>query len=197
MQTFQASVPLALALTCLASPVHAAEGRTANDALAAAERMSSCSDCDFDFASTLPLQSAQRGLVTVGVGDPAGGGYVMIMAYTGSRWGLLWEGNGSTRNVETLPGRIAICMDAGGWTNVRSGPGLSYRRVGKVGSPTIKKAFAVRLTSEVGRKEGVAWYRISYNGRPAWVQNLRTLSAWRGSAASVCADWRDYWAKQR
>jgi len=174
-------------------PASAAQDRTAEDALAVAERMSDCLRCEFDFATTRPEESARRGLVTIGVSDPRGGGAVMIMAYTGSAWGVLWEGNGSTRNVESLPGRVAICMNPGGWTNIRQGPGLNYRRVGKVSTPTIKKVFEARLTNEVGRVEGVAWYRISFNGRPAWVQNMRTLNSPRYSAAKSCSIWREYW----
>ena len=174
-------------------PASAVQDRTAEDALAVAERKADCPGCEFDFASTRPLESARRGLVTIGVSDPRGGGAAMIMAYTGSAWGVLWEGNGSTRNVESLPGRVAICMNPGGWTNIRKGPGLNYRRVGKVSNPTIKKVFEARLTNEVGRVEGVAWYRISFNGRPAWVQNMRTLNSPRYSAAKSCSIWREYW----
>lgn len=174
-------------------PASAEQDRTAEDALAVAERKADCPGCEFDFASTRPLESSRRGLVSVGVGAPEGGGYVMIMAYTGSAWGVLWEGNGNTRNVGSLPGRVAVCMNPGGWTNIRKGPGLNYRRVGKVSTPTIKKVFEARLTNEVGRVEGVAWYRISFNGRSAWVQNMRTLNAPRGSAATSCVDWRKYW----
>lgn len=165
--------------------------------MAAAQLKANCARCTFDFTLGGPRESARRGLVSVGVGAPEGGGYVMIMAYTGSKWGVLWEGNGNTRDVERVPGRIAICMDRGGWTNVRSGPGLDYRRVGKVSTPTIKRAFEVRLESPVGGHEGVAWYRISYDGRPAWVQNLRTLAAWRGSAGEKCDEWRQYWTKSQ
>ena len=84
-------------------------------------------------------------------------------------------------------------MNQGMWTNVRKGPRLNYRRVGKVSGPTMKKVFEVRLTSQVGRVEGVALYRISFNGRPAWVQNIRALNSPQGSAAKSCADWRAYW----
>lgn len=163
--------------------------------MAVARAVAQCSDCIYDLASTRPEESASRGLVTVGVGDPQGGGYVMIMAYTGSRWAVLWEGNGNTRDMQSLPARIAICMDNGGWTNVRTGPGLQYRRVGKMSTPTIKKAFEARLTKPLGSSEGEAWFRISLNGRKAWVQNLRTLAAYRGSAAQNCRDWRKYWSR--
>lgn len=172
----------------------AGQDRTAEAAMAVAQRKAQCPGCEFDFISKSPTESARRGLVTVGVGVPEGGGYRMIMAWTGSRWAVLWEGNGTTRDVESLPGRIAICMNEGGWTNIRKGPGLNYRRVGTVSKPTIKKAFEVRLTAPRGRREGVAWYRISFNGRPAWVQNLRTLAAPRDSATTSCGYWREYWA---
>lgn len=52
--------------------------------------------------------------------------------------------------MESLPGRIAVCMDQGGWTDIRNGPGLNYRRVGKVSNQTIKEVFEVGLTSQVG-----------------------------------------------
>lgn len=179
------------------SPALAAQDRTADAAMAVAQRKADCSGCDFDFASKRPVESARRGLVSISVGAPEGGGYVMIMGYTGSAWGVLWEGNGNTRDVGSLPGKIAICMTRGGWTNVRNGPGLNYRRVGKVSKPTIKKAFEVRLEKPLGRHEGVAWYRISFNGRPAWVQNLRTVTPSiaypTGSAAESCREWREYW----
>lgn len=175
----------------------AAQDRTADAAMAVAQRKAACPGCEFDLVSRRPLESARRGLVSVSVGAPEGGGYVMIMAYTGSRWGVLWEGNGNTRDVDTLPGKTAIFMNRGGWTNVRKGPGLNYRRVGKVSKPTIKKAFEVRLVKALGKREGVAWYRISFKGRPAWVQNLRTVTPTiaypTGSAAESCREWREYW----
>ena len=160
-----------------------------------AQRKTDCPGCEFDFTSRRRLESARRGLVTVGVGVPEGGGYRMIMGWTGSRWGVLWEGNGTTRDLERLPGRISICMGEGGWTNIRKGPGLNYRRVGKVSKPTIKKAFEVRLTEGLRKQEGVAWYRISFNGRPAWVQNLRTVTptiAYPRTAAESCREWREF-----
>lgn len=177
-------------------PAFATQDRTADAAMTVAQRKADCPSCEFVFTSRRPLESARRGLVTVGVGSPEGGGYRMIMGWTGSRWARLWEGNGTTRNVESLPGRIAICMNEGGWTNIRKGPGLNYRRVGKVSKPTIKKTFEVRLTDDLGKQEGVAWYRISFNGRPAWVQNLRTVTptvAVPGTAAESCREWREFW----
>ena len=192
-----AGLVMAVGLLVSGNPAVAAQERTADEAMAAAQRKADCPGCEFDYASRRPLESARRGLVSVSVGAPEGGGYVMIMAYTGSRWARLWEGNGNTRDMDTLPGKIAICMNRGGWTNVRKGPGLNYRRVGKVSKPTIKKAFEVRLVKPLGKREGVAWYRISFRGRPAWVQNLRTVTPTiaypTGSAAESCREWREYW----
>ena len=188
-------VAMAVAGLFASSPASAAQGRTAQAAMSAAKATAQCTDCIYDLASSAPEESARRGLVTVGVGDPQGGGYVMIMAYTGSRWAVLWEGNGNTRDMQSLPARIAVCMDSGGWTNVRSGPGLQYRRIAKISQPMIKKAFAARLTKPLGSSEGEAWFRISVNGKQGWVQNLRTVVAFRGSATSSCQDWRRYWSK--
>lgn len=173
------------------APAFAAQDRTVDAAMAAARRKADCPVCSFRVVSDPGAgESARRGLVTVNVHWPDDGGYEMTMAYTGSRWGLLWEGNGTPRNLQRLPGRIAICMDKGGWTNLRKGPGLNSRRVGKVSNPTITRAFEVRLTDVAGRRrEGVAWYRISYHGRPAWVQNLRTVQVF-SSAAESCRIWR-------
>ena len=191
------SVVAMLALGAVSSTGASAaeQPRTAQAALAAAEATAQCSGCTFDFGARTPQESARRGLVTISVGDPQGGGYAMIMAYTGSKWASLWEGNGNTRNPGRLPARIAVCMDEGGWTNVRSGPGLQYRRISKVSQPTIKKAFEARLTKPLGSSEGEAWFRISIDGIQGWVQNLRTVDAFRRSAARNCKDWRRYWSK--
>jgi uncharacterized protein YgiM (DUF1202 family) len=160
--------------------------------MAAAQRIAQCPGCDFDYGRR-PYESARRGLVDVSVGSPEGGGYHMIMGYTGSRWDRLWEGNGSTRDVQALPGKVAICMSAEGWTNIRKGPGTNYEQVGKVSRPTVKKVFEMRLVTPLRRQEGIGWYRISYNGRPAWVQNLRTMFVdSSGGAASACEVWRDW-----
>lgn len=197
IRTVTAASVVAGSLLLPTAPAFASQDRTAEAAMAAAQRKAQCPGCDYGFTSKSPRKSAGRGLVTVGVGEPPGGGYRMILGYTGSRWSRLWEGNGTTRDVETLPGKIAICMNQGGWTNIRKGPGLNYRRVGKVSKPKIKKAFEVRLVKSLGKREGVAWYRISFNGRPAWVQNLRTVTPTvaypTGSAAASCREWRKYW----
>lgn len=195
----RATVVVALCAAVLVpqAATQAVQDATASAALAAAQRRADCPGCEFVVESKRPAISAARGLLSVGVLDSSGGGYVTIMGYTGSRWAPLWEGNGGTRNVDSLPGRIAICMDEGGWTNVRTGPGLGYRRVGKVRRPTVKKALELRLTSRLGKREGVAWYRIRLNGRPAWVQNLRTLAAPRGSATRNCRTWREFWSRRQ
>ena len=179
-------------LVILGGPA-AAAAPDAQGALAAAKRLSSCGYCDFDYAYGSHGRSASRGLVAINASDPGGGGAVMIMAYSGSRWDVLWEGNGSTQNLDKLPGKTRICMDAGGWTNLRNGPGLDYRRIGKLSEPTVKKVFEARLAKAVGRRTpGEAWFRISHNGRPAWVQNLRTIVSWPGSP-QTCADWARYY----
>jgi hypothetical protein len=120
----------------------------------------------------------------------------MILAYTGTQWSRLWEGNGSTQNLERLPGKVVICMDQGGWTNVRRGPGLDYPRAGKVRQPTAAKALEARLTKALGKTPGEAWYRIPYGGRFGWVQNLRTMRPWLdgSSPTQTCRDWRRYYA---
>lgn len=169
------------------------EPETAEAAMASAQRRADCPQCEYQFVSESPAESARRGLVSVGVGAPEGGGYVSIMGYTGSRWDVLWSGNGNTRDVNSLPGRVAICMSADGWTNIRTGPGTSYKQVGKVSRPTLKKVFEMRLVTPGRRQEGIGWYRISFNGRPAWVQNLRTFFVGPSDgAASSCQVWRDW-----
>lgn len=185
----------ALASLAIATPALANQPETADAAVRSAERKANCPGCEF-YLGNRAAESASRGLVGVGVEAPEGGGYVMLMAYTGTRWARLWEGNGSTQNVERLPARIVICMDGGGWTNVRKGPGLNYRRVGKITRPTVKKAFEARLTKPLGKTDGEAWWRISYNGRPAWVQNLRTISfgPYGSTASRSCQLWKQYYA---
>lgn len=177
-------------LLALSSPGFATEARTVDAALAAAGR--ECVGCDFHLIAARPWKSAPRGLVSMTAGSAADpSGYELIMAYTGSRWARLWAGQMATRNARELPGRIAICMNKGGWTNIRSGPGLDYRRVGKISRPASKTAFEMRLTTAAGKQEGIGWYRISYRGRPAWVQNLRTFQV-SGSAAGACHEWQDH-----
>lgn len=184
---------LATALALGPGTVAAADQpKTADAALAAAQSRADCPQCEYDVVSRSPTESARRGLVTISVGDPRGGGYVSIMGYTGSRWDVLWEGNGSTRDVESLPGRVAICMSPAGWTNIRKGPGTNFKQVGKVSRPTSKKVFEMRLVTPQRDQEGIGWYRISFNGRPAWVQNLRTFLAPSGGAASACGEWRNW-----
>ena len=119
-----------------------------------------------------------------------------VMAYTGTRWARLWEGNGSTQNVDRLPSKAVIWMLEDGWMNIRKGPGLNYRRIGKVTRPTVKKVFEARLTKAVGRQPGQAWYRISYSGSQAWVQNLRTISfgPYAKTAAASRQAWEQYYA---
>lgn len=128
---------------------------TAQAAMAAAERIAHCPGCDFYFGQR-PYESARRGLSDIGIESPEGGGYHILLAYTGTRWARLWEGNGSTQNVDRLPSKTVICMDAGGWTNIRNGPGLNYGRVGKVSRPTVKKVFEARLTKALGNSGGEA-----------------------------------------
>lgn len=169
----------------------AAQTETAEAAMAASQRRADCPQCEYEFISASPDASARRGLVTVGIGDPRGGGAAMIMAYTGSRWDVLWDGNGTTRDVESLPGRVAICMSQAGWTNVREGPGTTYARAGKVSRPTIKKVFEMRLETPGREQEGIGWYRISHRGKPAWVQNLRTFAASTGGPTSACKKWQE------
>ena len=185
---------LVFLMGCLLAPggvVVADQPESADAAMLAAQRRADCPQCEYQFISTSPDASARRGLVTVGVGDPRGGGAALIMGYTGSRWDVLWDGNGTTRDVESLPGRVAICMNADGWTNIRKGPGLNYKRVGKVSRPTINRVFEMRLVTPGRRQEGIGWYRISFNGRSAWVQNLRTFAAPSGGATSACKTWQE------
>jgi hypothetical protein len=191
-RTGAAVVVVAAGLVPVGGVAVADQSKTAEAAMAAAQRIADCSACDFDYGRR-PYESARRGLVDISVGSPEGGGYHMILGHTGSRWARLWEGNGSTRDVDALPGKVAICMSEDGWTNIRKGPGTDFRQVGKVSQPTVKKAFEMRLVMPQRRQEGIGWYRISFNGRPAWVQNLRTMFVGPGEgAASACQVWRDW-----
>lgn len=182
-----------------ASP--AAETRTPQAALDAAQQIAQCDDCTFKVTSRSPRESALRGLIDVLVMDANGiSGYHAIMGYTGAAWNLLWAGNGSTRDVSSLPDKVVVCMNDGGWTNVRKGPGLTYPRVAKISRPTVKKAFELRLTEPGNpRREGVGWYRISMNGKPAWVQNLRTMSKtlYGSPAKAVCTIWQQGYDQRR
>lgn len=192
------AVVLAVLLSGLATGGNAVavnQPRDVDAAVSAAQRKANCFGCDF-YVHGRSKESARRGLLAVGVEAPEGGGYVMLMAYTGSRWARLWEGNGSTQNMETLPAKTVICMDDGGWTNIRKGPGLNYGRVGKVTRPTVKKVFEARLTKPLGHTDGEAWFRISYNGRPAWVQNLRTIvfGPYGHTASQSCELWHEYYS---
>ena len=195
MYRTSAAVVLAAGLVSLGGAAAADEPETADAAMTAAESIAQCPGCDFYFGKG-PNESARRGLSDIGIESPEGGGYHILMAYTGTRWARLWEGNGSTQNVDRLPSKAVICMLEDGWTNIRKGPGLNYRRVGKVTRPTVKKVFEARLTKALGRQPGEAWYRISYNGNPAWVQNLRTISfgPYAKTAAASCEAWEQYYA---
>ncbi len=178
----------------VAQPALADQPETAEAAMRTAERIADCPGCEFYFG-TRPQESARRGLADIGIEAPEGGGYHILLAYTGTRWARLWEGNGSTQNLFRLPAKTVICMDPGGWTNIRNGPGLNYRRVGKVARPTVKKVFEARLTKPLGKTDGEAWWRISYNGRPAWVQNLRTIEfgSYGSTATKSCKLWKQYY----
>lgn len=191
---FKTTLGAAALVLLLAQPVFADQPQTADAAMKAAERIADCPGCEFYFG-TRPGESAHRGLVDIGVEAPEGGGYHILLSYTGTRWARLWEGNGSTQNLDRLPGKAVICMDPGGWTNIRNGPGLDYRRVGKVTRPTVKKVFEARLTKPLGNADGEAWWRIRYNGEPAWVQNLRTISfgPYGSTAAKSCQLWKQYY----
>lgn len=182
---------LGVPLIAIPATTEQSQPTTFEAAMQVAQREADCADCNFRAASKRPAESARRGLANILIMDANGiSGYMMTLGYTGQQWQPLWEGNGSTRNAATLPGRIAICMIKGGSAIVRSGPGPTYRPVGKVDRPTIKKAFQLQLTRPVGRREGVGWYRISYQGQPAWVENLSTIDATRGSAGEQCTVWR-------
>lgn len=47
----------------------------------------------------------------------------------------------------------------------------------------------------MGNTDGEAWWRISYNGRQAWVQNLRTIAfgPYGHTAARSCELWQQYY----
>ncbi len=175
--------------------------KTADAAMNAAARIADCPGCEFYFGPR-PQESARRGLADIGIEFPEGGDYHILLAYTGTRWGRLWEGNGSTQNLYRLPGRMVICMDPGGWTNIRTGPGLNYRRVGMVTRPTVKKA--LRLDSpnhgQYRRRSLVAHQLQRATGmgaeseddrirtlRPHGCQVLRTLAAVLRVNARACA----------
>lgn len=180
-----------------AVPAPAAQSLTPSAAVAAAKRAGDCPDCRYSAypSSARAAASARRGLVDVVVTDPSGGGAHMFMGYTGSVWKPITAGNGDLRGPSELPAKITICMNAGGWTVVRSGPGTGYRALGKVTRPTITRAFQLRLTKAMtDSTEGIGWYRITYQGRRAWVQNRRMIATgtYGGSAAADCQAWRQF-----
>jgi len=92
-----------------------------------------------------------------------------------------------------IPGKIDICKGEN-FTNIRSGPSLSAKIVGKVTSNTKGYASRVVLTQQSFEpanrsstnpsKDGLAWYQIIWKGTTAWVASNRTIDPEYG-----CKSW--------
>lgn len=174
--------------------------KTPSAALAAARRFAACPDCRYGYVPFPPGKSAattaNRGVIAISVTDPppGGGGYIMVMGHSGTSWKPLWEGNGEFRGGYYLPGKIAICMRAGGWTNLRSGPGTRYRAIAKITKPIVTRAYEMRLTKKMDASgEGQAWYRIKLDGQTAWVQNKRIVGTDDWQAEVSTKDCQERW----
>ena len=82
-----------------------------------------------------------------------------------------------------IPGKISICK-GNEYTVIRSGPSLAAKVVGKVTANTSAYATQVILTQQssdswtlsVPRRDGLAWYQITWRGKKAWVGSSRTMS---------------------
>lgn len=141
----------------------------------------------------------RRGIADVGIGEynpgyGCAGGFGQIWAYTGTKWLPLSVGmQNTTYYLTKIPGKIDICKGEK-FTNIRSGPSLSAKIVGKVTSSTTSYASRVLLTqqsfepasssSTSPKRDGLAWYQISWKGRQAWVASNRTIDPKYG-----CKSW--------
>lgn len=146
--------------------------------------------------STSATASIVRGVSAVGVHDlvgkscnNGGPGCEEVWAYTGSDWGRLGLCSQDLVIYPTvLPGHLVICK-GNEYTLIRSGPGYSYRTIGRVTANTVVVVDRLRLQL-VGRDgvDGLGWYRIVWHGHFAWVASYRVASQDNG-----CSNWRSYW----
>lgn len=163
-----------------------AQPMTGSAVVAAAERMAGCTDCGSLASGARP----STGLATVQISDSGGGGFVMIMGYTGNRWGLLQAGQDSPY-VEKLPGKLLICQAPGNRTNIRSRPSPSAKVLFKVSSPTRANATAFRLSSSgtvsSSGSDGEGWFKVRVGSRNGWV--AAKLTYLPGADDGGCAAW--------
>ena len=158
--------------------------QTATAAKIAAKAATGCS------ISTDPRQvgSAKYGIVNLSFGPDSRCGYWQVWGYTGSAWRPLFAGLQNTDyHPLNIPGRIDVCKGAD-YTNVRSGPSLSASVVGRVSSTLHTTASQVILTKPAtAYADGLGWYKISWQGRAAWVGSTRVIDPSFG-----CRSWNDH-----
>ena len=72
---------------------------------------------------------------------------------------------------EVTGGKHTYITGDTGKSNVRTGPGLSYKSLG-----TLHKEESARYLHETSVDDrGVVWYKIKWNGREAWVSSRYTV----------------------
>ncbi len=118
-----------------------------------------------------------------------GPGCEEIWAYTGYDWADLgWCSQDLVVYPVTLPGRLTICHGAA-YTLIRSGPGFNYPAIARVyRNVAVPTDRAKLITPARNGVDGVAWYRIRWNGHCAWVASFRVTSLDNG-----CTNWASYW----
>ena len=77
----------------------------------------------------------------------------------------------SDTELETVTGGKSRYIEGdNGKSNVRTGPGLDYRKIGVLHVGEDAKYLGKTSTDD----RGVVWYKIRYNGRDAWVSSRYT-----------------------
>lgn len=171
------------------------KGRTLAKALAAARR-ESCSGCvDLGaLARDEAQESARRGLVTLGVLDPDGGGAMEAWGYSGSEWWPLVGFQDDIALPTRLPSTVWICTDDS-VTNIRSGPGTDYPVIAKASHDTRATATFMRATQPMFRGDGTeppqngeGWYLVTTKGQLGWVSSTR-LATTESTYYDGCGLW--------
>jgi hypothetical protein len=133
--------------------------------------------------------SASKGIVLLGFGCQ--GGYVQAWAYTGSVWRPLSVGMQNTLIYPlVIPAKMYVCRGEH-YTNIRSAPSSVASVLGKVTKNTLVTTTQVKLeTSATSDTDGLAWFRITFQGRPAWVSSKRIAAAKDDMGYSLgCGHW--------
>lgn len=155
--------------------------RTAAGAIAAIteELVASCAGCTFQITSN--ARTASRGLVHTSVAEAAGGGYTEIWGYDGTTWQLLNVSQNDQPYLTKLPGKLRICVNAGGYTRVRNHPSFTAKVVARLTKPKKVTADQFLLQSRAPAdadgtvtSDGIGWYRIKYKGHTRWVASYVT-----------------------